>query len=243
MKLLTLDIIVCNEIKYMIENTPLLEGEKLPSERELAEKFEVQRGTVRTGLKLLLQEGWICAKERSGYFVAPRRIEKNVYRISSTSQTVAEMGKKQRLKLLSISRKEVGKELSIKLKLPIGTKYYAIERIRYVDDEKISLEASAVPYDVAPDLDKKDLENNSLYDVLEDDYLNNIAFSEQEIIVVESDEYTAKALSIPVGQKLVKQQGLVMSKEKEPIEYIEAYMLMDRFVFVNNDLLPKKGRN
>ncbi|MDF9824904.1 DNA-binding GntR family transcriptional regulator [Breznakia sp. PF5-3] len=241
MRLLTLDIIVCNEIKYMIENTPILEGEKLPSERELAEKLDVQRATVRTGLKILLQEGWICSRERSGYYVAPRRIEKNVYRISSTSQVVSDMGKQQHIKLLSIEKKEIGKDLFNKIKLPIGTKCFFIDRLRYVDDEIVSLEESLVPCDVAPTLMEKDLENRSFYSILEEDYLIDLDSSEQEIIVVESDEFLSKSLHVPVGEKLVKQQGLVLSIDGKPIEYSETYMIMNRFVYVNDDLTGKKS--
>ncbi|NCC54936.1 MAG: GntR family transcriptional regulator, partial [Erysipelotrichia bacterium] len=150
MRLLTQDILICNEIKYMIENKPILEGEKLPSERELAALLDVQRPTVRTGLKLLLQEGWIYAKERSGYFVSPKRITKNVSQLSSTTKMMLSLGKEMSLRVIKVEKQEVDKELSTKIKLPIGTKIFYIVRIRMLNEEKISIDLSYIPASIAP---------------------------------------------------------------------------------------------
>ena len=44
-------------------------GEKLPSKRALAENLEVSKITVETAYSQLLSEGYICSKEKIGYFV------------------------------------------------------------------------------------------------------------------------------------------------------------------------------
>ena len=44
-------------------------GEKLPSKRALAENLEVSKITVETAYGQLLSEGYICSKEKVGYFV------------------------------------------------------------------------------------------------------------------------------------------------------------------------------
>ena len=44
-------------------------GEKLPSKRALAEHLEVSKITVETAYSQLLSEGYICSREKSGYFV------------------------------------------------------------------------------------------------------------------------------------------------------------------------------
>ena len=68
--LLTLDVALSKEIKYMLKEEHYLPGDKLPSERKLAELFHVQRLTVRGALDLLLQDKTIISKPRSGYYVA-----------------------------------------------------------------------------------------------------------------------------------------------------------------------------
>lgn len=49
----------------------------LPSERVLAERFGVQRPTVRVALEYLAQQGLIYRRERQGWFVSPPRLEYN----------------------------------------------------------------------------------------------------------------------------------------------------------------------
>jgi len=47
----------------------LLPGEKLPSKRALADNLEVSKITVETAYNQLLSEGYICSREKVGYFV------------------------------------------------------------------------------------------------------------------------------------------------------------------------------
>lgn len=49
----------------------------LPSERALAQRFDVQRPTIRVALEYLAQRGVIYRRERSGWFVNPPRWEYN----------------------------------------------------------------------------------------------------------------------------------------------------------------------
>ena len=47
----------------------LLPGQKLPSKRALAENLEVSKITVEAAYNQLLSEGYICSREKVGYFV------------------------------------------------------------------------------------------------------------------------------------------------------------------------------
>ena len=47
----------------------LIAGEKLPSKRSLAQHLEVSKITVETAYSQLLAEGYICSREKIGYFV------------------------------------------------------------------------------------------------------------------------------------------------------------------------------
>lgn len=49
-----MDIILSKEIKCMIKEEHLEPGDRLPSERILAQRFGVQRMTIRSALQLLL---------------------------------------------------------------------------------------------------------------------------------------------------------------------------------------------
>ena len=56
-------------IREDILSGALRPGEKLPSKRSLAEHLEVSKITVETAYSQLLSEGYICSREKVGYFV------------------------------------------------------------------------------------------------------------------------------------------------------------------------------
>lgn len=58
-----------NEIKEKIESGEYKAGEKLPSKRVISDKAGVSVITVETAYQMLLSEGYIISKERSGYYV------------------------------------------------------------------------------------------------------------------------------------------------------------------------------
>ena len=63
---------VRQELYNMIENNHSIK-DKLPTEFELSEMFEVGRTTIRRALKLLIDEGLLIARPGIGTFVAPDR--------------------------------------------------------------------------------------------------------------------------------------------------------------------------
>ena len=56
-------------LRQSILSGELQPGEKLPSKRALAEHLEVSKITVETAYSQLLAEGYICSREKVGYFV------------------------------------------------------------------------------------------------------------------------------------------------------------------------------
>lgn len=233
MQLLTLDIIISDELKFMIENKPMLEHEKLPSERNLAEQFDVQRGTIRKALDILVQEGWIYVEQNKGYFVYPKRITKDVYTLTSTSQSIKLMDKEMLVKIINFKKTEIDKSLTTKLKLPIGTPIYSMARLRIVEGEPVSLELTYVPEVIAPGLSEEEIEKNGLYKTLTKVYGIDLYKSNQTITVEKANQYNAKLLNISEGNIIVKQEGLVKNSSNKSIEYSIDYMKMDRFQYGN----------
>lgn len=58
-------------IKSLIIQGKVKEYEKLPSRRSLCEELEVSPNTINNAYNLLLEEGYIYSKEKSGYYISP----------------------------------------------------------------------------------------------------------------------------------------------------------------------------
>ncbi len=61
--------VIVDQIKLLIREGRLQPGDRLPSERELCQRFGVSRVTVREALRVLEQEGQLTYIPRRGYFV------------------------------------------------------------------------------------------------------------------------------------------------------------------------------
>ena len=66
---------VIEQIMDLIRNRELKPGDKLPPERELAEKFSISRGSLREAFRVLESRGLIKSKPGGGRFI--REIRKN----------------------------------------------------------------------------------------------------------------------------------------------------------------------
>lgn len=224
MKLINKDELIAKEIRYDIFFSHAKEGDKLPSERKLSEKYGVQRATIRLALQRLEREGIIEVRQRSGYYIRPKRVDEDLREVLSLSEKIKGLGKNIQNKLLGFERIEVDKKLSQEVKLPIGTKLLRITRLRYIVDDKshtpISLDDAYIPENIAPKLFEYDLENRSLFEILKKEY-NVIPYKDsQRITIVYANERESKLLNISQLTPLVKKQGMIYDKDGRLVQYL-----------------------
>ena len=63
------------KVKHMIEKDRLHSGDQLPSERELAEVFNVSRSSVREALRSLETQGYLESRQGDGTYIARQPVE------------------------------------------------------------------------------------------------------------------------------------------------------------------------
>lgn len=66
-----------NGIEKQIRNGTLQPGDRLPSVREIKERYQLSTSSVQTGYEYLMIKGWVESHLRSGYFVA-QKTEENI---------------------------------------------------------------------------------------------------------------------------------------------------------------------
>ncbi len=70
----------------MIEEGNLQEDDRLPSERELCETYDVSRSTVRQAIQELEKEGYIYRLHGKGTFVSPERFKQDLLEFYSFTE-------------------------------------------------------------------------------------------------------------------------------------------------------------
>lgn len=153
-----------------IKSQTYRENEKLPSERELCELYELSRITVRQALQELEREGFIYKQHGKGTFVAPKSYNQNLVKLYSFTEEMKEMGKKPTTKVLSFQEIAIEERLAEKMDLTLNDEVFQIVRLRLADDEPLMYETSYVPKKLFSALTKVDLETRPMYDIFYDDY-------------------------------------------------------------------------
>jgi len=68
-----------------ITSGKLTEGEKIPTEVELSEIYNISRVTVRNAIKELVADNYLVKKQGKGTFVCPAKIERKIEHLLSFS--------------------------------------------------------------------------------------------------------------------------------------------------------------
>lgn len=224
-KILFKDEEISREIERRIGDVQLREGDKLPSERELAEEFGVQRDTVRCALEILLKKGVIIKRPRKGYYVAPKRIELNLKDFSSIKREIERIGHRSKSILLNYEVVSMDRRLAEITHMQEGTLCYQVLRIRYDIERPISLERSYILIEHVPDLSRDDLEKRTLASLLKQKYGITLVSAFQRITQVYGGDMEAELLRIRKNEPLVRYEGLIYDRKDRLIEYFDNVVL------------------
>ncbi|HAT4339836.1 TPA: GntR family transcriptional regulator [Clostridium perfringens] len=230
-----------NYILNKIDSGELEEGELLPTEMNLAERFSVSRPTVRQALNSLVNKGYLKRVKGRGTFVTkPKIVQDNTRFIESYNREMNNKGLKPITKVLGKDIILANSRIAEKLGIGEGEKVVKIERLRFAERENKSDSISHkpvlltnvyLPYKVARDVLNNDLENLSLYDILERMDLK-VCKVIREIEAKNADYKTARLLEISEGKAIHFLASVGYLKNGEAIEYSESIYPGDRNKFI-----------
>lgn len=231
MKVMTLDIMISNEIRQYIADQHLKYQDKLPSERELCDLFSIQRLTLRSAMKILEEMGIVYVVPKVGYFVAKQRISKNVNSIRLMSEIIKDNVSTYETKLFKFVEIEADKYLCRETNLPLGTKFFEIKRLLIADHEPVCMDYCFIPVNLAPELVnyKEDIEN--LNDILIDKFQFEFYRTTQRIRVIEAENSYRDSLELSSNANVALLSGCIFDKHNHVLAFNESYMKYDRFSF------------
>lgn len=142
-------------------------GSALPSEANLAERFNVGRTTVREALKLVEQEGLIDVRHGSGRYVRPHiSVERPITRYESVTEMLRSLGYASTSQVVAREIRRGTADERSALALPAGSLVIALDRVRYADGEAIICSRDVMPHALLADVADSEWEG-SLLDILE----------------------------------------------------------------------------
>jgi GntR family transcriptional regulator len=219
-------------IRDLIDNEVLHDGDLLPSEHELGEVYGVNRLTVRHALTNLVNEGMLQRQRGVGTFVAVPKLTQVIDRVLGFSKRIQEAGHKPSSRLVSIATVpaalSIARRLGVQTKLPI----YKLVRLRCADGEPVMLETAYLPVVLFPGLDAINLSDQSLYNVLSEKYNCLIQEAEEQLEPVLLTDYEARMLEVEPGIPGMLVESTSYNQFRKPVEFGKAIVRGDRARFM-----------
>jgi GntR family transcriptional regulator len=140
--------------------------DRFPTDDELATAYGVSRQTVREAVRRLQGEGLVERSRGRGSTLATPVLEQPLRALYSLALTVSHHGLAEHNEILAAGRRTPPPDVVHALSLRNGEDAVFLERLRFADDEPLSLERSWLPWSAARGILRADLEHGPLYDAL-----------------------------------------------------------------------------
>jgi len=223
---------IADSLLDRIESGELSSGDRLPSERELSERLNVNRLTLRRALRVLEDQGLLIRRRGSGTYVAEPKIEWQAGRLIPFTSGAERRGYIPGAQIILFEQRPVETSVAAELELPVSAPVYYVHRLRFVGKEPVLLERFTLPAGRFPCLERFDLSKRSLYEVMETEYGVLVSRAWQSLEPVVATEYEAQLLDIRPGAPLMMERRLTFDQGSQPIEHGKDLYRGDRFRFV-----------
>lgn len=206
-------------VRLGIQKGYFREGDRLPSEHELAERFDTTRATVAKALQQLVFERVISRRSGSGTFVGSGRIEDRVDTtlLESFEDHVLAAGETLQYELVGFESVNAPADTAERLGLEPGAPAYRLERLRLISGRLVALELRYLPPTLGKGIREEWLRKYSIQDVLRDCLGLRIGRIENAVSASTAPAATARTLKIRKGDALLVREHLIVDPQGRPL--------------------------
>ncbi|MFJ4784431.1 GntR family transcriptional regulator [Streptomyces sp. NPDC088794] len=152
---------IAEELRAAVQAGRLAPGDKLPSERALAQQYGAARNTAREAIRILAEEGLVTARHGSGVFVRePQRLfrfgsDRYAHKNRETGLTpfrleARRQGKEARIDVVSVARERPPQDIAERLSVPADDESVLHRENHYfADDEPMQIVSTYLRWDEA----------------------------------------------------------------------------------------------
>jgi len=232
MALIKKDEWIAKDIKFQLFSS---NQNVLTSERQLAEKYNVSRNTIRDSLKILMNQG-IIAKENNRYIPTGSKYDFD-------TEDILGINNKKIItnKIISISELEADKKTANMIQQPLGTSLKIIKYLRYIEKKLISYDVIIIPANLLSD-DSWKLSSISAIDLVRNK-ANTHFTKEYQQLSIKKLPVDLKKESISNQSEFLTRQSLFLTDNPNIFVHLTSYKVLNYALLTqpNNDIKLKVG--
>ncbi|MDQ1130715.1 GntR family transcriptional regulator [Microbacterium sp. SORGH_AS_0888] len=204
-------------------------GERIGTERSLAEQFGVTRSVLRAALGVLESEGRVrrTIGRMGGVFSWDGKIERHLNAIEGVPDMLRQQGFRSATEVLSA---EIAIATPIEcraLQLDPGAAVFRLRRRRDANDVPLSLDSMTLPMRLVPGFPTVG-HAQSVYRILAEKYGIEAAEANETIDVSSATEEQARILQVEAGAPLLEIHRVTYSQHGVPFEFAHDFFRSDR---------------
>jgi GntR family transcriptional regulator len=211
---------IARRLRAQIQAGTYPAGSRIPSEHELASRFNVGRPTVRQATQLLVEERVLERRRGSGTYVSGAPREVDLFSAGGTLASFTRSGLPLETQVLAPARL---------VKSPAGIERFAgrdaffIERTSLVEGEPVLLERMYFDAEIFAGLDRVNLSGRSLSELARAEYMLEPTAAEQRFVVTSLDAASAAHLALPAGSHVLKVERIIDFRTASAAVFAELY--------------------
>lgn len=195
-------------------------GEAIPSEMELAARFNVSQGTVRKAIDEMAADNLLVRKQGKGTFVASHTDPRSFFRFLRLVPLSGEITAPQSVPL-DCWRAKAGQEASRVLGIELGSPIIIVRRVLRFTGKPVVLDELYLPGEIFQGLNLEVLQTwqGSLYSLFETRFGVRMIRAEERLRAVAADRQSADTLGVLEGSPLLSVERVTYTYGERPVEW------------------------
>lgn len=207
-------------------------GKRLPSEATLAERFGVNRHTVRQATAALAKDGLVKAERGRGTIVISRPLDYPIRERTRFSEIVSGQARSPSGRLISAVETQADVEVAAALEIARGAPVLRIESLGAADGVPLNVATGWFPADRVPGFVPHYAETGSITKALKRCGIDDYRRRETRMTARLADPQDANALGIETNSPLIVTESINTDPDGRPIQYTVARFAADRVQIV-----------
>jgi GntR family transcriptional regulator, N-acetylglucosamine utilization regulator len=219
---------VFRDLKSALDAREWRPGDRMPTERELAERYGCSLITIRHALSELVREGRIERTRGRGTYVLQPRIDRDIAGAMSFSEEMQRRGLDPATRVVTGRIEPAGDAIAGSLGIAADAPVVYLERVRLGGGEPLLLEQARLPAERFPGLLAFDFERRSLYDILSERYGTRIVRAREAVEPVVLRRREAELLDLPARSLALQIDGVAFAADGSAVEAARSFVRGDR---------------
>lgn len=203
-------------------------GDKLPTEAGLAERFGVNRHTVRHGISALVDEGLIRTRRGSGAFVAATPTDYPIGQRVRFHENLIAAGRRPDKRVLQVEQRSATTGEAKALQIAPGDPVCAYHGLSLADGQPIAVFESLFPLGRLTGIEEALSQTSSVTEALRLIGITDYTRASTRLTAVRATATHALHLQLSEGDPILKSSGVNVDECGVPVEFGRTWFASDR---------------